>query len=125
MLDVTNPEDMKSKLDSISENNFLTVIRRSAQKSGYSEKDIKFLAPIHMKRSLHENLLSKLGLNEENSYYLEDYGHVQSADAFIALHNSAAEGKLKDGDLIVLLGAGTGYTWAATAVKWGYRGNVK
>lgn len=119
MLDVANPEEMKSRLDSISEDNFLTVIRRSAEKSGYSEKDIKFLAPIHMKRSMHENLLSRLGLNEENSYYLEDYGHVQSADAFIALHNCAAEGKLKDGDLIVMLGAGTGYTWAATAVKWG------
>jgi 3-oxoacyl-[acyl-carrier-protein] synthase-3 len=28
-------------------------------------------------------------------------------------------GRLKDGDLAVLVSAGTGYTWAATAVKWG------
>lgn len=125
MLDVADPEKMKSGLDPISEDNFLTVIRQSAEKSGYSAKDIKFLAPIHMKRSIHENLLLKLGLGEENSYYLEDYGHVQSADAFIALHNAANEGRLKDGDLAVMLGAGTGYTWAATAVKWGEQEEIK
>jgi 3-oxoacyl-[acyl-carrier-protein] synthase-3 len=28
-------------------------------------------------------------------------------------------GRLKEGDIAVLLGAGTGYTWAATAVRWG------
>lgn len=28
-------------------------------------------------------------------------------------------GLLRDGDLVVLAGAGTGYTWSATAIRWG------
>ena len=64
-------------------------------------------------------MLASFGLSEENSFVLEDYGHCQSADAFIALQNGESLGRLKDGDVAVLVAAGTGYTWAATAVKWG------
>lgn len=72
-----------------------------------------------MKRSILNSILSHFGLNEENSFILEDYGHCQSADAYIALSEAAKLSRLKDGDLAIMLGAGTGYTWAATAVRWG------
>ena len=80
---------------------------------------IGFIAPIFMKRSILETMLASFGLSEENSFVLEDYGHCQSADAFIALQNGESLGRLKEGDVAVLVAAGTGYTWAATAVKWG------
>jgi 3-oxoacyl-[acyl-carrier-protein] synthase-3 len=28
-------------------------------------------------------------------------------------------GDVRDGDLVLLLAAGTGYTWAASTVRWG------
>jgi len=37
----------------------------------------------------------------------------------LALELGLAQGRVRDGDLIVLAGAGTGYTWSATAVRWG------
>ena len=39
--------------------------------------------------------------------------------AYISLIEASKLGKLNDGDLVVMLGAGTGYTWAATALSWG------
>jgi 3-oxoacyl-[acyl-carrier-protein] synthase-3 len=110
---------MKNRLDPITLNNFNEVIIMAIEKSGYRTTDINYLAPIFMKRSLLQNVLEKFGLTEENSFVLEEYGHCQSADAFISLVEGDKLGRLKDGDLAVLLGAGTGYTWAATAVKWG------
>lgn len=118
-LSVADIDQMKARLDPITLNNFLTVISRAVEKSGYSQDMIDFIAPIFMKRSILENLLGSFGLTETNSFVLEDYGHCQSADCFISLQQGEKLGRLKDGDLAVLVSAGTGYTWAATAVKWG------
>ena len=118
-LDVADPQSMKERLDPISLNNFVKVIHKAVEKSGYRDEDIKFVAPIFMKRSILNGILSQFGLTEENSYILEDYGHCQSADAYISLIEASKLGRIKDGDLVVMLGAGTGYTWAATALRWG------
>ena len=118
-LDVRDPASMKEKLDPISLPHFVEVIRKAAEKSGYSASDINFIAPIFMKRSILMGILAEFGLSEENSYILENYGHCQSADAYIALLEAEKIGRIRKGDLVVMLGAGTGYTWAATALRWG------
>ena len=125
MLDVKDPQSMKERLDPITLDYFLEVIEKSVEKSGYTNKDINFIAPIFMKRSILEMVLDKFNLNEENSFVLEDYGHCQSADAFISIIEGKKLGRIKDGDLLVMLGAGTGYTWAATTIKWGEYNEIR
>lgn len=119
MLDVKDPESMKEKLDPISLKNFLDVIDKSLEKSGYNKMEVDYIAPIFMKKSMLDGILQEYDLNEENSFILKDYGHCQSADAFISLVEGHKSGRLKDGDVAVMLGAGTGYTWAATTIVWG------
>jgi 3-oxoacyl-[acyl-carrier-protein] synthase-3 len=118
-LDVPNPQGMKERLDLVSLPNFLSVIREAVERSSYSLSDVRFLALTHMKRSFHHRILEAFGLREEQSFYLEDCGHVQAADQILALERGLACGRVKQGDLVVLAGAGTGYTWAATALRWG------
>jgi 3-oxoacyl-[acyl-carrier-protein] synthase-3 len=118
-LDVADPENMKVNLDPISLPNFNKVIAGAVEKSGYGKHDIKFLAPIFMKKSILNLILSEFGMTEDQSFILKNFGHVQSADAYIAIHEALKLGTIKDGDLVVMLGAGTGYSWAATAVRWG------
>ncbi len=119
ILDVPNVEGMKDRLNPITFANFIKVIETAAERSGYGRNDINYLAGIFMKRSILLDILENFNLEETNSFLLADYGHCQSADAFIALSKGVETGRVKDGDLAVLFGAGTGYTWAATAVKWG------
>jgi 3-oxoacyl-[acyl-carrier-protein] synthase-3 len=119
MLDVLDPEGMKSRLEHKSMANFLKVIRESIRKSGYLESDIAYLAILHMKRSAHEYVLKELGLSTEQSIYLEDYGHIGQIDQILSLELANKEGKIKDGDLVVLVSAGIGYAWGAAAIKWG------
>lgn len=118
-LDVQNPAAMKERLDRLSMNNFLAVIERAVTRSGYSIKDIGYLAVIHMKRSAHEAVLKELSLRPEQSTYLETFGHAGAPDVVRSLELGARDGKLRDGDLVVLCGAGTGYIWAATCLRWG------
>ena len=118
-LDVQDPQSMKERLDKVTFNNFVSVIRQSVKESGFEEKDIDFVAPIFMKRSILNSVLAEFDLKEENSFVLDKFGHCQSADAYISIKEANKLGRIKDGDIVVMLGAGTGYTWAATAVKWG------
>ncbi|MDL1901757.1 3-oxoacyl-ACP synthase [Anaerolineae bacterium CFX9] len=118
-LDVTNPQYMADRLGETSLANFQRVITEAVERSGASLSDVKFLGITHMKRSFYQEILQSVGLTAEQGVYLEDYGHVQSADQVIALELGLAQGKIRDGDLIVLAGAGTGYTWSAVAVRWG------
>ena len=37
----------------------------------------------------------------------------------LALDRAVRAGDVRDGDLVLLLAAGTGYTWAASTVRWG------
>ncbi|WAA12963.1 3-oxoacyl-ACP synthase [Fervidibacillus halotolerans] len=118
-LDVPDPEGMKRRLEQRSMNNFLKVIREALYKSGYSEKDIDYLAILHMKRSAHQYVLKQLGLSEEQTIYLEDYGHIGQIDQILSLELADQKGMLKDGNIVVLVSAGIGYAWGATVVRWG------
>lgn len=118
-LDVTDPEYMADRLGETSLDNFTRVIRDAVEQSGHTLDDIRFLGITHMKRSFYRQILESVGLTPEQSVYLEDHGHVQSADQALAIELGLAQNKIKPGDLIVLAGAGTGYTWSAIAVRWG------
>lgn len=118
-LDVLDPEGMKNRLEQKSMANFLKVIRESLRKSGYSEKDVKYAALLHMKKSAHEYVLKELGLSSEQSIYLENFGHIGQIDQILSLELASKEGRLRDGDIIVLVSAGIGYAWGATTIRWG------
>lgn len=123
-LDVINADKMKEKLDTISMKNFENVIRASVESSGYSIADIDYLAILHMKRSAHEEILKRLNLSEDKTIYLENYGHIGQNDQVLSLSIALESGKVKDGDLVVFVGAGIGYIWSATTIVWG-RTNAK
>lgn len=118
-LDVLDPEGMKKRLEQKSMQNFLKVIRHSLSKSGYTEHDISFLAILHMKKTAHNYVLNELGLSEDQSIYLHEYGHIGQMDQIISLQLAEQQGKLKQGDIVVLVSAGIGYAWGATTIKWG------
>jgi 3-oxoacyl-[acyl-carrier-protein] synthase-3 len=118
-LDVTDAHFMAARLAAVSLPNFIRVIEEAVAQSGASMHDIRFLGITHMKRSFYHEILAAIGLTTEQSVYLDHYGHVQSVDQVLALELGLAQGKIHDGDLIVLVGAGTGYTWSAVAVRWG------
>jgi 3-oxoacyl-[acyl-carrier-protein] synthase-3 len=116
---VRESEKFKANLSEKTMPNFYGVIRDSLKKSGYSEKDIGYLAILHFKRSAHKAVLEELGLKEEQTTYLENYGHLGQNDQVLSMKLALKEGKLNPGDIVVMVGAGIGFVWAATTVKWG------
>ena len=118
-LSVPDPEGMKARLEQTSLQNFLAVVETAVTRSDAQVSDIAYLAALHMKRSAHDYLLEKLGLRPEQSIYLSDYGHLGQVDQFLSLILAERAGKLKPGDLVVLVAAGVGYVWNALCLRWG------
>ncbi len=118
-LDVADPAQMKNGLDEVSLANFLAAAEGAVARSGASLGDVAYLCGIHMKRSMHEAIVSALGLPLDRAAYLDDTGHMSGVDPLLALDRATRAGDVRDGDLVLLLAAGTGYTWAASAVRWG------
>ena len=118
-LDVRDPVEMKAKLDPISTDRFVAVATQAVERSGYRLADIKLLCPIHTKRSIFTKVREQLGVSQDRAIYLSDHGHMSAIDPFVGLHKARELGMLNDGDLVVLLAAGTGYSWVATAIRWG------
>jgi 3-oxoacyl-[acyl-carrier-protein] synthase-3 len=113
----------KAKLGEVTMPNFYAVIREALAKSGVPagapRSGIDYLAILHFKRSAHQAVLAELGLGEENTTYLEDYGHLGQNDQVLSLELGLAAGKVRPGSRIVFVGAGLGFVWAATVITWG------
>jgi 3-oxoacyl-[acyl-carrier-protein] synthase-3 len=118
-LDVADPAGMKDVLDRVSLENFVAAARGAVERSGATLADVDYVCGIHMKPSMHSALLDALGVDETRAAYLDDTGHMSGVDPLLALDRAARAGALRDGGLVLLLAAGTGYTWAASVVRWG------
>ncbi|MGI6377869.1 MAG: 3-oxoacyl-ACP synthase [Bacilli bacterium] len=117
-LRLLDPVTMKNRLNQVSMPNWYKCIDKSFEKAGLDKK-IDYLAVLHMKRSGHLGMLKDLGLKEEQSIYLEHYGHVGQIDQILSLHLALKEGKVKDGSIVCMIAAGIGYVWSANVIRWG------
>ena len=127
--DLLEPELMKSRLNEVSLANWMTCVDEALRKSGtkndgspYTRADLDYLNMLLVKPSAHRQILDLLGLTEEQSVYLGEIGHIGEQDSIISIIEGERQGKLKPGDLMVIVGAGIGYVWAAAAVQWGSPG---
>jgi len=118
-LDVADPAQMKGGLDEVSLPNFVAAAEGALARSGATLADVSYLCGIHMKRSMHTAITDALGVPLERAAYLDDTGHMSGVDPLLALDRAVRAGEVADGDLVLLLAAGTGYTWAASVIRWG------
>ncbi|MFW9827469.1 MAG: 3-oxoacyl-ACP synthase, partial [Candidatus Thorarchaeota archaeon] len=72
-LDVPDPEGLKERLDKFSMDAFVKVIDDALLKSGYTRKDIDYLALLHMKRSAFEYVAKAVGVDpyKQTTYFQE------------------------------------------------------
>ena len=118
-LRLMDPVKMKTRLNEVSMPNWFECIDKALDKSHMERKDIDFLAILHIKRSGHQFMLNELGLNEDQTIYLEEYGHIGQVDQILSLHKALEEKKVKDGSVVCMIAAGIGYVWAANIIRWG------
>lgn len=90
------------------------------EKAGLSKEDVDFLIPHQANIRIMEASRQRLELPvEKMSKTVDKYGNTSAASIPIALVEELEAGKIKDDDLLVMVGFGGGLTWGAIAIRWG------
>lgn len=90
------------------------------EKAGYTKEDVDFLIPHQANIRIIDSARKRLDLPEEKvARVINKYGNTSAASIGIAMVESVESGKIKDDDLIVLVGFGGGLTWGAIAMRYG------
>ncbi len=119
LIHLSDPEGMKKRLAERSLPNFTNAVNIALRKSGFQQEDLDFISITHINPKSHAAILNALGMTEKQSIYLENDGHCGHVDQTLALDYGIKSGAVKEGSLCALLGAGTGYAFACTIVRWG------
>lgn len=89
------------------------------RKAGKTKEDIDLLIPHQANIRIIQSALHRLHLPEEKCMInLHKYGNVSAASIPIALAEADEEGRLKEGDCLLMVGFGGGLTWGASVVIW-------
>lgn len=118
-LRLLDAKKMKDRLNIVSMPNWYKCIDESLAQAGLTRKDIDYLDILHIKRSGHRGMLADLGLTEDQSIYLEDFGHIGQVDQILSLELAIEQGKVKPGSVVCMIAAGIGYVWSANIIRWG------
>lgn len=93
--------------------------RRTMHQAGVTPDDIALVVPHQANIRIIESANAKLGLSmERTALVLDRTGNTSSASIPIALADAAANGRLKSGDLVLMVGFGAGMTWASAIHRW-------
>ena len=94
--------------------------KRVLDRCGYQVRDIDLFVPHQANLRIIEGAVAKLGLPWEKVHTnLHKYGNTSSASIPLCLSEARANERLKDGDLVLLMGFGAGLSWGACLMTWG------
>ncbi|WP_027363572.1 beta-ketoacyl-ACP synthase III [Desulfotruncus alcoholivorax] len=89
------------------------------QRAGLSVSDIDFLIPHQANIRIIEHAAKKMNLPMDRvAVNVDRYGNTSTASIPLALEESLNSGKIKDGDIVIMVGFGAGLTWAGMLMKW-------
>ena len=98
---------------------FSEVIMEGLAKNQLQPADIDMLIPHQANLRISQFIQKKFGLSEDQVYNnIMRYGNTTAASIPIALTEAWEEGRIKDGDLVVLAAFGSGFTWGSVIIRW-------
>ena len=98
---------------------FAEVIEEGLKANGLSREDINMLIPHQANLRISQFVQHQFKLTNEQVFNnIMKYGNTTAASVPIALTEAVQQGKIKDGDLVVLAAFGSGFTWASAIIRW-------
>ncbi|MGG4220753.1 beta-ketoacyl-ACP synthase III [Paenibacillus jamilae] len=89
------------------------------EKAGLSKDDIDLFVPHQANIRIIQSAMQRLDLPEEKVVInVDKYANTSAASIPLALVEAAEEGRMKEGDRILMVGFGGGLTWGASVLIW-------
>lgn len=98
---------------------FSEVIMEGLIKNKLQKEDIDMLIPHQANLRIAQFIQKKFGLSDDQVFNnIMKYGNTTAASIPIALCEAWEEGKINEGDTVVLAAFGSGFTWGSAIIKW-------
>lgn len=98
---------------------FSEVINEGLQKNNLQVSDINMLIPHQANLRISQFIQQKFKLDDSQVHNnIQKYGNTTAASIPIALTEAWEQGKIKEGDLVVLAAFGSGFTWGSAIIRW-------
>jgi len=95
------------------------VIEAAFEATGTTAEDLDWLVPHQANRRIIDGSARKLGIPLEKVVVTVDlHGNTSAASIPLALNVAASDGRIKEGDLVLLEARGGGFTWGSVLLRW-------
>ncbi len=95
------------------------VVGEALRASNLKIEDIDLFLPHQANLRINQFAAAKLGVPEEKFYSnIQRYGNTTAASIPIALSEIVEQGTLREGDLLMMIAFGAGFTWGAIVIRW-------
>jgi len=92
---------------------------KALENSGLSHTDVDCLIPHQANIRIIQSAAKRLKLPMEKVVInVDNYGNTSAASIPLAMDEAMKNGRLKNDDIVVLVGFGAGLTWASCVIKW-------
>lgn len=96
-----------------------SCINKLLERAGLILGDVDLFVFHQASKLVIENLIRTLALDKGKVFTnFENIGNTISASIPIALKDAETQGRLKEGDTVLLVGFGVGLSWGATLIRW-------
>jgi 3-oxoacyl-[acyl-carrier-protein] synthase III len=107
---------------------FKYAVRRMAEiacelleRNGYSHKDVALVVPHQANLRIIRAMQERLGLDDSKVIVnIDRFGNTTGGTIPLGLCEAVGQGRLKKGDLVVLVAVGAGYTTGGVLMRWAY-----
>ncbi|HSM36616.1 MAG TPA: beta-ketoacyl-ACP synthase III [Longimicrobiales bacterium] len=114
LLKMAGREVFKNAVRSMAE-----AANQALMRAGITGKDVKLMIPHQANIRIIEATARYADIPMEKVYVNVDrYGNMSSATVPVALDEAAEQGLIEEGDYVLLVAFGAGFTWGASVIRW-------
>lgn len=100
-------------------NAMCTAAQEALRRCEIDISQIKCVIPHQANRRIIDAVSDRLGVKPEQVFVnLDRYGNTSAASVAIALDEAVQQGRIHQGDLVLLVVFGAGLTWASAVIEW-------
>ena len=99
--------------------NLAAVVDEALQANGLSQSDIDWLVPHQANKRILDSTAKKLGLSPDRVVITVDkHANTSAASVPLALDQAVRDGRIQEGQLVLMEAMGGGLTWGSALVRW-------
>ncbi|MGI9414519.1 MAG: beta-ketoacyl-ACP synthase III [Hyphomicrobiales bacterium] len=99
--------------------NIATVMKEALEEAGVDARDVDWFVPHQANKRILDGTARKFGIPEDRVVVTVDkHGNTSAASIPLALDVAKKDGRLKQGDMVLMEAMGGGFTWGAVLARW-------